>query len=55
MIKSVAGSYSDVVAMTPISELSAEKIHSVWKNVVKTATELGFNVVATTTDGHKSI
>ena len=40
--------------MTPISEISAEKIHTVWSNVVKAITEMGFNIVATTTDGHKS-
>ena len=54
MVKSVAGSYRDVVAMSPIDEISAEKIHTVWKNVVKEVTRLGFNVVSTTADGHRS-
>ena len=55
MIKSVAGSYEDVVSMVPIVNISSEKIHEVWTNVVKQMTQLlDFNVVATTTDGHKS-
>ena len=54
MIKSVAGNYEDVVAMSPIENISAEKILEVWKNVVKKCTEMGFNIVATTTDGHKA-
>ncbi len=54
MIKSVAGGYRDVVAMTPIDEISAEKIHKVWEDAVKKLTKMGFNVVATTSDNHKS-
>ena len=54
MIKSVAGDYEDVITMSPISEISATKIYTVWKNVVKCTTELGFDVVATTSDGHRA-
>ena len=54
MIKSVAGSYRDVVVMSPVSEINHEKIYKVWKNVVEKITEIGFDIVATMTDGHKS-
>ena len=54
MLKSVAGPYRDVVAMSPITNISAEKIHQVWEDVVKKVTELDFNVVATTCDCHSS-
>ena len=54
MIKSVAGSYRDVVAMSPISEINHDKIYEVWKNVLEKITEVGFDVVVTMTDGHKS-
>lgn len=51
MIKSVAGKYRDVVYMTPINAISAEKLHKIWKNVVINLVELGFDVVTTMTDG----
>ena len=54
MIKSVAGSYRDVVIMSPVSEINHDKIYKVWKNVVEKMTEIGFDIVATMTDGHKS-
>ena len=50
MIKSVAGSYRDVVAMYPISEINHDKIYEVRKNVLEKITEVGFDVVATMTD-----
>ena len=55
MIKSIAGGYRDVIAMSPIDEISAEKIHTIWSDAVKKLTSnLGFNVCATTADNHKS-
>ena len=55
MIKSIAGGYRDVIAMSPIDEISAEKIHAIWSDAVKKLTiDLGFNVCATTADNHKS-
>ena len=54
MIKSVAGPYRDIVAMSPMSVTNCDTILTVWKNVVKRTTDLGFNVVATTSDGHKA-
>ena len=53
-LKSIAGSYRDVITMSPMSTANAETIPKVWTNVVKHTTELDFNIVATTSDGHKS-
>ena len=54
MVKSVAGSYRDVVVMSPITQINHEIIYEVWKNVVMKISDIGFDVVATMTDGHKS-
>ena len=54
MIKSVAGKYRDIVSMTPITNISSEKIYETWMKVVKKLTELKFDVVCTTGDNHKS-
>lgn len=54
MIKSVAGNYRDVVAITCIVKINAEILYKVWMNVVKAVTELGFDISSTTTDGHSS-
>ena len=50
MIKSVAGRYRDVMAMSPISEINHDKIYKVWKNVLEKITDVGFDVVTTMTD-----
>ena len=54
MIKSVAGSYSDVIVMSPVFIINHEKIYKVCENSVEKMTEIGFDIVATMTDGHKS-
>ncbi len=54
MLKSIAGPYRDVIAMSPMTVTSAEIVCKVWKNVVKHATEIGFDVCATTLDNHRS-
>ena len=54
MIKSICGKYQDVVSMTQISNISAEKIRIVWENCMSVLSEIGFIVVVTMTDGHKS-
>jgi hypothetical protein len=51
MLKSVAGKYKDVVCMTPIQDLTANKLLLVWRNVVKVLTEIEFDVVVTVVDG----
>ena len=54
MIKSVAGRYRDVICMSPISNINAEKILSVWRSCLEVVTDIGFEVVLTMTDGLES-
>ena len=51
MVKSVDGKYRDVICMTPISNINAEKIYKVWFNCLEVLTEIGFDTVLTMTDG----
>ena len=54
MLKSVGGKYMDIVCLFPIDKLDAEILYSMWKNVLKEVTEIGFDVIANTLDGHSS-
>ena len=54
MLKSVAGKYRDIISMSPQSNISAEKIFVVWKNLMKVLTEIGFDVRITMNDQHPS-
>ena len=54
MIRSVAGSYRDVVCMSPTHNINQEKIFKVWTDVIRHVTAIGFDVVATMTDGHSA-
>ena len=54
MVKSVCGKYREVVSMTQISNINADKLHRVWENCISVLSEIGFIVVVTMTDGHKS-
>ena len=54
MLKAVAGKYQDVISMSPICNINADKLHKVWSNVTKVATEIGFDIVVTMTDGHSA-
>ena len=54
MIKSVAGKYEDVVAMVPLSSISAEIIQKWWMKVLEEVTKIGFEVVASSVDAHSS-
>ena len=54
MIKSIARKYRDVVFMVPIVGINAEKLYSIWKNVVSQMTAIGFDIAVTMTDGHSS-
>ena len=54
MIKSIAGKHRDVVFMFPIVGINAEKLYSIWKNVVSQMTAIGFDIAVTMTDGHSS-
>ena len=51
MVKSVAGKYSNIVSMSPVSSLNSEQMHIVWKNVLEKLTEIGYKAVLTMTDG----
>ena len=54
MIKSVGGKYKDMVAMFPIAKIDADLINNLWHNILKDVTEIGFDVVCDTLDGHSS-
>ena len=47
MVKSVRGKYRDVVSMTQISNISADKLINVWQNCISVLSEIGFIVVVT--------
>ncbi|XP_059098007.1 uncharacterized protein LOC131892234 [Tigriopus californicus] len=52
MIKSLGGKYSDMVALTEISKLNAAKLKVEFMRVMQAVTNCGFDVVATSVDGH---
>ena len=54
MIKSVAGRYHDMVALVPISKINAEVIDKLWHKILKVVTDIGFDVVSNTCDGHSA-
>jgi hypothetical protein len=54
MLKCVAGSYSDVVAMVPLTSINSGVIKEWWSRVVQEVTPMGFDIVATIVDAHSS-
>ena len=40
--------------MVPIVNISADKLFSVWKNVVTKVSEIGFDIAVKMTDGHSA-
>ena len=54
MIKSVAGKYCDIISMVPIVNINADKLYSIWKNLVPQMTSIAFETAVTMTDGHSS-
>lgn len=54
MIKSVGGKYMDIACLFPIDKLDSEILNSMWRNVLREVTEIGFDVAANTLDGHSS-
>ncbi len=50
MVKSIGGSYSDVVALFPVRNLDAKKIHQEFLVVMKELTAIGFQVAAVSVD-----
>ena len=51
MVNSIAGRYRDMVSMSPVPNLTADKMKTVWTNAMKLLTEIGFDPVTTITDG----
>jgi hypothetical protein len=54
MLKCVAGSYSDVVVMVPLTTINSGIIKEWWQRVVMATTPMGFDIVATIVDAHSS-
>jgi hypothetical protein len=52
MLKSVAGNYSDVVVMAPLTTINSGIIKKWWDKVIQETTPLGFDIVATIADAH---
>ena len=51
MVNSIAGKYRDIVSMTPIHNINAETLSTLWRNCLEALTNIGFNVKITMTDG----
>lgn len=45
--------YEDMVSMTPVQSITAHQQHEIFLKVLQGLTELGYQVVSVTTDGHK--
>jgi hypothetical protein len=54
MMKGVAGSYRDMVALLPITTIDSELLNKNWEKIVQCVTEIGFDVICISTDGHSS-
>lgn len=54
MLNGVAGKYQDIVAMVPLVKVSADIIKKWFLRVLEVVSEIGFDVVATSTDGHSA-
>lgn len=54
MVKGVASTYCDIVAMIPVTTINSSFIKSWFLQVVKAVTSVGFDVVATIVDAHAS-
>ena len=53
MIRSIAGSYRDIIAMCPITNLNAKLQKEIWFKNVKILEDLVFEVLVTLTDGNE--
>jgi hypothetical protein len=54
MVKSIAGKYEDIVAMVPLTTISADVIKTWYDRVLEAVTNIGFKVVCSSTDAHLS-
>jgi len=50
MIKSLAGKYKDLVAIYPMSKLTAAKLYNCYTEVISLLNDIGFNVIAVSVD-----
>jgi hypothetical protein len=53
-VKSIAGTYRDMVALLPISKIDFSVIEKNYENVLKALTDIGLEVVSISTDGHSA-
>ncbi|KAG0710580.1 hypothetical protein GWK47_022514 [Chionoecetes opilio] len=53
MINYIAGRYEDMISMDPIESISADRQVDISLQVLQGLTEVGYQVVNVTTDGHK--
>ena len=51
MLKSIAGKYRDIVTMAPVININADKLHSIWTDVMEKVENIGFDVAVTMTMG----
>ena len=54
MASSIAGQYRDMIAMYPLVKISADILKSTLCKVLKTLSDIGFDVVTNITDGHSA-
>jgi len=54
MLKSVSSNYSDVVTLTEIVNINAQKMNDIFMRVLKSVTSLGFSVVGSLVDGYST-
>jgi hypothetical protein len=54
MVQSVAGKYRDMIAMVPIKKIDSSVLLSNFQKVVQCLSDIGFDVVTVSTDGHSS-
>ena len=54
MASSIGGQYRDMIAMYPLVKISADILKSTLCKVLKTLSDIGFDVVTNITDGHSA-
>ena len=54
MVKSLGGKYMDMACLIPVDKMDADILNSIWRNVLKELTEIGFDVVCNNLDGHSA-
>jgi len=54
MIRGVAGSYQDMVAMIPTAKIDSKKLNMHFQKVISALTEIGFDLTCVSVDGHSA-